>query len=387
MINRKGIALAAMLLTFVVYSPLMAQRPNPRNANDAKGGQPAAAPAVDYRPKASSPAEFQAFQAINMEPNPANKITLADTFLTTYPTSALAGYVQRFRMESFTRLGKYKDAVAAGEAGLTLEMKYLEDLIAKADAEALAAKNAPKDNKKADKNAPPPPAPIDKNSDAFKALVADTNKAMLYYYQNLMSNYQSLNDAVKTMEWAKKALNEQPDDLLTLITLSSVMAARPSTDAKELDSQTKEAEGYAKKALTQVNALMASPMAAQMRPEDKAGLNATVHQTLGRIYYNSKKFTEAQREYGAAIVAKKDDGDSYFYLGLALAQDKPPKVDDAMDSLAKSVFLGGATKSQADDVLKQLYQNARKAKGVASDKLMEGYDQFVKDAGAKIGSM
>jgi tetratricopeptide (TPR) repeat protein len=387
MINRKGIALAAMLLTIVVYSPLMAQRPsgNPRNA-DARGGQRGAGPApVDYRPKAQSPEEFQAFQAINTEASPANKVTLADTFLTTYPNSNLSGYVQRFRMEAFTRLGKYKEAVVAGEAGLNLEMKYLESLIAKADAEAAAAKNAPKDNKKPDKNAPPPPAPIDKNSDAFKQLVDETNKAMLYYYQNLMSNYQSLNDAQKTIEWAQKALNEQPEDLLTLLTLSSVMAARPSTDPKELDKQMKEAEEHGKKALTQVNALLASPMAAQMRPEDKAGLTATVHQTLGRIYYNTKKYPESQREYGAAIVAKKDDGDSYFYLGLALAQDKPPKVDDAMESLAKAVFLGGATKSQADDVLKQLYQNARKAKGVATDKLLEGYDQFIKDAGAKIG--
>src|SRR6185436_12188734 len=218
-----------------------------------------------------------------------------------------------------------------------------------------------------------------------KQLVDETNKAMLYYYQNLMSNYQSLNDAQKTMEWAQKALNEQPDDLLTLLTLSSVMAARPSTDPKELEQQMKKAEEHGKKALTLVTSLVNGPMGAQMRPEDKAGLNATVHQTLGRVYYNQKKYPEAQREYGLAIVAKKDDGDSYFYMGLALAQDKPPKVEDAMESLGKAVFLGGATKGQADDVLKQLYQNARKAKGVASDKLLEGYDQFIKDAGAKIG--
>jgi hypothetical protein len=381
MITRKGIGLSAMLLTLVV-SPLMAQRPNPRNG---AAGQRGAPPPVDYRPKASSAEEFAAFQALNAETNPANKVTLADQFLTTYPNSALAGFVQRFRMESFTRLGKYKEAVAAGEAGLALETKYLDDLIAKADAEAAAAKNAPKD-KKPDKNAPPPPPPIDKNSDAFKALVADTQKAMMYYYQNLMSNYQSLNDAPKTIEWAQKALSQQPDDLLTLLTLSSVMAARPSSDPKELDQEMKEAEGHAKKALTQVMALINSPMAAQMRPEDKASLQSTAHQTLGRIYYNTKKYPEAQREYGAAIVAKKDEGDSYFYLGLALAQDKPPKVEDAMESLAKAVFLGGATKAQADDVLKQLYQNTQKAKGVPADKLLDGYDQFIKDAGAKIGN-
>src|SRR6185436_10607722 len=75
----KGFALAALLLTTVLYSPLLAQRPtgNPRNADAGKGGQRGAAPAapVDYRPKAQSAEEFQAFQAINTEPNPANKVT------------------------------------------------------------------------------------------------------------------------------------------------------------------------------------------------------------------------------------------------------------------------------------------------------------------------
>jgi tetratricopeptide (TPR) repeat protein len=372
MMTRKGIAIAAMLLTLAVSTPLMAQRP--RNA-DAAGQR--GAPPVDYRPKASSAEEFGAFQALNTETNPTKKIELADTFLTTYPNSQLAGFVQRFRMQAFTMLGKYKEAVAAGEAGLALETKYLENMIAKADADAAAAKSAKDDKKKQDKNAPPPAPPVDKNSDAFKALVDDTEKAMMYYYQNIMTSYQSLNDAAKTVEWGQKALGQNPDDLLTLLTLSSVMAARPPSDEKEMQTQMKDAEGHARKALTQVNTLMSSPMAAQMRPEDKAGLQSSVHQTLGRIYFNQKKYSDAQKEYGAAIVAKKDDGDSYFYLGLALAQDKPPKVDDAMEALAKAVYLKGATAPQANDVLKQLYQNVKKS--------MDGFDDFVKAAGAKIG--
>ena len=224
-----------------------------------------------------------AFDALQKEPNPANKITLADQFLTTYPNSNLAGFVQRFRMDSFTRQGKYKEAIAAGEQGLALETKYLEMMIAKADADAAAAKNNNnKDNKKDNKNAPPAPPPIDKNSEAFKTLVENTEKAMMFYYQNIMSNYQQLNDAAKTLEWAQKALGQDPEDLLTLLTLSSVMAARPSTDQKEMDKQMKEAEEHGKKALSKVNALLASPVAAQMHPEDKAGLQSSAHQTLGR---------------------------------------------------------------------------------------------------------
>ncbi len=117
-------------------------------------------------------------------------------------------------------------------------------------------------------------------------------------------------------------------------------------------------------------------MGAQIPPADKANLQSSVHQTLGRVYYNTKKYNEAQKEFGAALVVKKDDGDTYFYLGLALAQDKPPKVDDAMESLAKSVFLKGATSAQANDILKTMYQNVKKS--------MDGYDAFITASGAKI---
>src|SRR5689334_1601273 len=134
MMTIKGVALSATLLALAVSSPLMAQRPRNGDAAGQRG-----APAVDYRPKAQSAEEFAAFQALQAENNAANKITLADQFLTTYPNSQLAGFVQRFRMQAFTAQGKYKEAVAAGEAGLALETKYLENLIAKADADAAAA--------------------------------------------------------------------------------------------------------------------------------------------------------------------------------------------------------------------------------------------------------
>src|SRR5262249_20548200 len=147
-----------------------------------------------YAPKAANQDEFKAFAAIQNEQNPANKVTLADTFLTTYPNSQLSGFVERFRMESFSKLGKFKEAAAAGEAGLALETKYLEGLLAKADEQAKASKD--KKSKDKDKNE----LVIDKNSDAFKQYVDNTEKAMMYYYQNLMSDYQALNDAPKTIE-------------------------------------------------------------------------------------------------------------------------------------------------------------------------------------------
>src|SRR5579864_4209214 len=111
-----------MLLTLIVSAPLMAQR---RNSKDAVK--------EDYNPKPASQEEYAAFNAINGETDSAKKVALGDQFLTTYPNSQLIGLVQRIRMDSLLAQRKYKEAAAAGEAGLNLETKYMQDLIAKAD--------------------------------------------------------------------------------------------------------------------------------------------------------------------------------------------------------------------------------------------------------------
>jgi tetratricopeptide (TPR) repeat protein len=273
-------------------------------------------------------------------------------------------------MEAFTRLGKHKEAVTAGQTALDFEIKFTEELLAKADAEQAAAKDS---KNKRDKNAPPP---LDKNSPDFKTYLDETQKAMLYYYQNLMNSYQQLNDAPKTIEFAEKALDQDPENLLTLLTLSSVLAERPPAEEKAKEEAMKRAEETGKKALTKVVQLIQSPMAAQMPADQKASLESTAHQTLGLVYINQKKFGDAQKEYTAAVTAKKDDPVSYFRLGLAYAQDKPPKVDEALEALAKAAYLKGVTEAQALDVLKQLYQ--------AKKKSLDGLDQFIKDAGQKI---
>jgi hypothetical protein len=47
-----------------------------------------------------------------------------------------------------------------------------------------------------------------------------------------------------------------------------------------------------------------------------------------------------------------------------------------MQALAKSVYLKGITEPQATDILKKMYQ--------AKKKSLDGFDEYVKDAGQKI---
>jgi len=303
-------------------------------------------------PSARSKAESDAFNAIQMEQNPANVISLSDKFMMTYANSQLIGYIQRFRMFAFSRLGNYKDAVAAGEVGLSSETKYLEDV-----------ENPPDKSKK-----------VDKNSQLYKAFVAQEISAKLNYYQVLMTSYQELNDAPKSIEYGEKALAQKPDDLVSLLTVSSVLANRPPGDDKQKEDQMKRALDLGKKAADQVTAIVSGPAGAQMKEEQKEGLVSQVHQTLGMANLHLKKLGDAQKEYLLAIGAKKDDPISYYGLGMAYAQDK--KLDQAMDALAKAVYLK-FPQDDARKTLELLYQDKNKS--------TNGIDDFIQKAGQKIG--
>lgn len=371
MIIRKGPAFLAILIALTLSLSALGAGQR-RNQQQQRGAQPQAATGnANVGPKAASKEEFEAFQAVASEQTPSVKVQKGDEFLSKFTNSQLIGYVQRFRMEALSRLGKHKDSVAAGETALNFEIKFMEELLKKADADAAAAKEETKDKKKdkdkdKDKNAPPP---LDKNSEQFKAYVDETEKAMLYYYQSIMNSYQQLNDAAHTIEYAEKALGQDPDNLLALLTISSVMAERPTGDDKAKEEQMKRVIDYAKKAESGVNKLPG------LSEEQKSSLSSTIHSTIGLANLNMKKYGDAEREYIMAINAKKDDPVAYFRLGLAYAQDK--KIDPAMDAFAKSVFLKGVTEAQARDILKQLYESKNKSS--------EGLEDFIKSAGQKIG--
>src|SRR5206468_10779465 len=97
-------------------------------------------------PSAATKQEADAFEAARSETDPAKKLALSDTFLSKFPDSQLTGYIQRFRMETLNKMGKTKEAIAAGEAGLAFEIKFMEDLIKQADAAAADSKDS-KDKK------------------------------------------------------------------------------------------------------------------------------------------------------------------------------------------------------------------------------------------------
>jgi tetratricopeptide (TPR) repeat protein len=356
MIIRRGTGLAALIAAVVLSLPVQAAGQARRNNQEQAQGP-------SYLPSAETQPEFEAFTAVQNETNPATRITLGDTFLTTFPNSQLAGFVNRFRMEAFNRLNRPRDAVAAAEAALAMETKYVADLTARADADA-AQRNRPR-------NAAPP---VDKNSAAFKTMLTEMDKGKLYYYQNLMTGYQALNDAPKSIEYGEKALAMDPQNLAALLTVSTVMAERMPPDEKAREAHLRRAEELGKKAESGVTQLV-NAAGAQMPAAQKAGLQAGVHQTLGTVFLNQKKYGDAQKSLLTALTFEKDPV-TYLRLGLAYAQATPERVDEAMDAMAKSVFLKGVTEAQARELLQKLYQARKRS--------LDGLEEYIQEAGKKI---
>jgi tetratricopeptide (TPR) repeat protein len=191
----------------------------------------------------------------------------------------------------------------------------------------------------------------------------------------MIQSYQQLNDAAKMMEVADKALGYKPDDLNTLMMLSNVMAERPPTNEDQKKTHLARAEELAKQGINQLPVFIASPEGAQLNNEQKGELASSLHYTLGLIYLHQKKFSDSEKEFGVALQAKANDPITYYRLGIAYAQDL--KNDQAMDALAKSVFLKGVSEANARDILKQLY--------VQKNKSEQGLEDYIKAAGQKIG--
>jgi tetratricopeptide (TPR) repeat protein len=275
------------------------------------------------------------------------------------------------KLVAYGQQGKFREAIGAAEKAIEATIKFGEKLLARADSDAKLTDKDKENIRKKDKNA----FFLDKNSPQFQAFMDQSEQRILAFHQSVITAYQQLNDAPKMMEWGEKALGYKPDDLNTLTMLSNVMAERPPANEEEKTKQMKRAEELAQQALEALPKFLSSPEAANIPAQAKNDLTSQMHYTLGLIYLHQKKLSQSQNEFGTAIKSKPTDPITYYRLGIAYVQDM--KNDQAMDALAKSVFLKGVSEAQARDVLKQLWVNKNKSE--------QGLEDFIKASGAKIG--
>jgi hypothetical protein len=273
MIIRRGPAIAAVVVAFTLSMSAWAagqQQPRRNQNQNQNQNQQAQAQQAAVGPLPTSKEEFDAFVALQNEQNPANKITLSDSFISKFPNSEYIAYVHTFRVQANAQLNRPKEAIAAADLAVDHTIKLGEKLLAKADADAKLSDRDKENLRKKDKNV----AFLDKNAPEFQAFMAQSEARILTLYQSVVQLAQQMNDAAKMIEYGEKALGFKPDDLNTLMMLSNVMAERPPVNEAEKTKHMTRAEELAKLAMEEFPKFTSSPDAARLSQDQKNELSA-----------------------------------------------------------------------------------------------------------------
>jgi len=169
-----------------------------------------------------------------------------------------------------------------------------------------------------------------------------------FVLQALMNANQQVGNFPRTIEYAERLLLLEPQNLTAIYTIPFILSERAVSS--EPEGRQRELARATELAGRGLSLKKPSSLAEGQWTEYRGAL----HSALGLIHLNNKNYVEAQSEYLQAISAEAKDAILYFRAGLAYSFDR--KYDEALDLLAKSVFLKGITESQARTELERVYR-------------------------------
>jgi tetratricopeptide (TPR) repeat protein len=158
-------------------------------------------------------------------------------------------------------------------------------------------------------------------------------------YQQLMAKYQRANNADKTLEAGRKALEYDPNAAIALITVASVIAER--TRDTDLDAQEKFTEGKknAERAVQLIDSKQWAPP--QLNPQQLDAVKSMAYVAIGAMELNQKNDAGAEQALRKAIDLNQIQPDAVTFLRLALALDHQKKYNDALVAANRAVDLAG----------------------------------------------
>lgn len=182
-------------------------------------------------------------------------------------------------------------------------------------------------------------------------------------YQNLMYRYQQANNADKTIEMGRKALQFDPDQPMALVTVASVLSERTKETDLDRDQRLAEAMQDAQRALTGMDAWLATappPVTDQLAQSMKPVLSSFAHAAMGMVEMTRKNPGEAEKHYRMAVELNTIRPEAITWLRLALALDAQKKYVEALPAANRAVELSAATPGMVAEWAKQ--EQARLAK-------------------------
>lgn len=163
-------------------------------------------------------------------------------------------------------------------------------------------------------------------------------------YQNLMYRYQQTNDAAKTVEMGRKALQLDPDNPMALVTVGSVISERTRPTDLDRDQRLAEATSDAQHALDGMDKWLAT--APGITDEQAKGVKPLLisasHAILGMVELTRKNPAGAEKHYRISLDANPANPDPVTLLRLALALDLQNKYAEALTFANRAVELSAA---------------------------------------------
>ena len=193
----------------------------------------------------------------------------------------------------------------------------------------------------------------------------------LYFFA--ANAYQQKNDVQKSIEYGEKSLKIQPNNLRSLVLLTTLLPQPQDMQGsdQDKDNKLKETETDANKSLQLLQTLQKPATT----PDDqfqklKANVTSEVHSSLGMVHLqralenlagpDPAELGKAEAEYKLAVLSPEPNPQDYYRLGEVYEREN--KAGDAIDAFTKSGNLAQGTMIQtlANQQIQQL--KAAKAK-------------------------
>lgn len=148
-------------------------------------------------------------------------------------------------------------------------------------------------------------------------------------------------DYNRTLQYGENALKKDPNSLFILLQLGSDIPSNVKDTDLDKDQRLKEAEDYNQRALKIAQNLSDTFNGRPLNPQQKQGIQnmvtGSVHSNMGQIDLDRKQYSNAVKEYQAALPLDAPPVAAVDYYHLALAQEGLKDFAGANASLDKAI--------------------------------------------------
>ena len=158
-------------------------------------------------------------------------------------------------------------------------------------------------------------------------------------FQNVMLQYQNSNNSDKTLEMGRKVLSLDPDNVVALVTVASVLANRTRESDLDKEERISEAKKDANQAIQVMNTPEGIPAGV---PADRAEaykntILAMAYGALGQANFVSNDFPAAEQALRKSTSFTNIQQDPISWFQLTLTLDREGKYADALQAANKCV--------------------------------------------------